>query len=141
MDTKKTDLKSRLKRHEGLWLEPYRDHKGNWTIGYGHFMGPGKFVISKRIADAILDEDLHRATFEYTTLGWELDPVRRDVVIEMIFWHGLRGFLGFRKAIAAIEREDWETAAEEMMDSNSGRECPARMSELAEMMRAGEIQE
>ncbi|RLC33894.1 MAG: lysozyme [Candidatus Nealsonbacteria bacterium] len=139
MGTQKDDLKSRLKRHEGLKLEPYRDSRGNWSIGFGHFMGPGKFVISRRVADAILDDDIHKATFEYLSLGWDLDPVRRDVVIEMIFWHGLRGFLKFKKTIAAIERKDWNTAADEMMDSNSGRNFHTRMSELADMMRTGEV--
>jgi lysozyme len=51
----------------------------------------------------------------------------------------LQGFLLFKKAVAAIEREDWDTAADEMMDSNSGREFTTRMSELADMMRTGEV--
>ena len=140
MDGQKDDfLKRMLKRHEGFFSEPSRDSKGNWTVGHGHFIGNGKFKISRKVADVLLDEDIHKATFEYSTLGWDLDPVRRDVVIEMIFWHGLQGFLLFKKAVAAIEREDWDTAADEMMDSNSGREFTTRMSELADMMRTGEV--
>jgi len=55
----------------------------------------------------------------------------------MIFWHGFKGFLKFKKCIAAIEKQDWNKAADEMMDSNSGREYKTRMSELADSMRAG----
>lgn len=131
-------LKERLKKHEGFQESPYRDDKGYWTIGYGHFMGNGGCRISPFIADAILVEDLHKARFEYFALGWDhLSPTREDVVIELIFWHGFRGFLKFKKCIAAIERSDWETAADEMMDSQSGRRYATRMKTLADIMRHG----
>jgi len=114
------NLKERLKDHEGFKAEPYRDVNG-WSIGHGHYLGNGQSCkISRQVADLILDEDIHKATFEHISLGWELDPVRKDVVIEMIFWHGLQGFL-----------------ADEMMDSNSGREYVTRMQTLADLMIEG----
>jgi len=131
-------LKERLKCMEGFKAEPYRDDRGNWTIGHGHFMGNGQaYTISRRVADMILEEDIHRATFEYISLGWNLDYVRKDVIIEMIFWHGLKGFLGFKKCIAAIEKQDWQKAADEMLDSQSGRDYRARMTTLAYFMIEG----
>ena len=131
-------LKERLKGHEGFRPEPYRCPAGHWTIGYGHFLGNGQACkISPRVADLILEEDIHRATFEYISLGWDLDPVRKDVIIEMIFWHGLRGFLDFEETVKAIEKEDWQKAADGMMDSNSGRDYKARMTTLAFLMIEG----
>ena len=131
------NLKERLKAHEGFRAEPYRDVNG-WSIGHGHYLGNGQVCkISPQVADLILEEDIHRATFEYLSLGWELDPVRKDVAIEMIFWHGLKGFLKFKKCIAAIEQQDWQKAADEMIDSKSGENYPTRMKELAEIMVEG----
>ena len=134
---KPMNLKERLKRMEGFKAEPYRDANG-WSIGFGHFLGNGQVCkISKEVADLILDEDIHKATFEYLSLGWDLDPVRQDVIINMIFWHGLKGFLKFKKCIAAIEQEDWRKAADEMLDSMSGRNYATRMQVLADLMRDG----
>ena len=133
-----TILKERLKDHEEFRSEPYRCPAGHWTIGHGHYLGNGQACkISPRVADLILEEDIHKATFEYISLGWDLDPVRKDVIIEMIFWHGLRGFLGFEETVKAIEKEDWQKAADGMMDSNSGRDYKARMTTLAFLMIEG----
>lgn len=132
------NLKERLKAHEGFRAEPYRCPAGHWTIGHGHYLGNGQACkMSPQVADLILEEDIHKATFEYLSLGWELDPVRKDVVIEMIFWHGLKGFLKFKKCIAAIEQEDWQKAADEMIDSQSGRDYRSRMTTLAMLMIKG----
>ena len=130
-------LKSRIKGHEGFRPEPSRD-AGGWSIGYGHYIGNGQCCqISKQVADLVLDEDVHRATYEYLSLGLELNQVRQEVVIELIFWHGLKGWLGFVLANAALEKKHFDIVADEMMDSNSGRDHPTRMDKLAELMRTG----
>jgi len=131
-------LKERLKREEGFSPVPYRCPAGFWTIGHGHKMHNSGIEISRLVADKILEEDIHLAESQFLSLGlFDLTRARRDVCIEMIFWHGLKGFLGFKKCITAIERMDWDTAADEMMDSKSGREYPERMTGLAEIMRHG----
>ena len=131
-------LKERLKQHEGFRGKPYRDPVGFWTIGFGHFMGAGNCQISREIANLLLDEDIHKATFEYLSLGWEhLSQVRQDVCREMIFWMGLRGFLNFKKMVVAIEHSDWQKGADEMLDSQAGRNYTARMTELAVLMIEG----
>ena len=131
-------LKERLKEHEGFRSSPYRDDRGNWTIAYGHFLGNGQACkISRQVAELILDEDIHLAIYQYESLGLSLDDVRMDVCCELIFWHGLAGFLKFRKTFYHIEFGNWDKAADEMMDSNSGREYKTRMTELADLMREG----
>ncbi|OEU44247.1 MAG: hypothetical protein BBJ60_00015 [Desulfobacterales bacterium S7086C20] len=130
-------LKERLKDHEGFRAEIYRCPAGHWTIGYGHFLGNGNCKISPQVADLILEEDIHCATFNYLSMGWDLGPARNDVMIEMIFWHGLKGFLKFKKMITAVEKEDWDEVAAQMMDSNSGRDYAARMTTLAMLMIEG----
>ena len=130
------DLKDRLKEHEGFEAEIYRCSAGHWTIGFGHKIN-AHCRISPQVADLLLDEDIHLAELRYLSLGWALDRARRDVIIEMIFWFGFRGLLRFKKTIAAIEKQDWGTAANEMIDSQAGRNYYTRMSELAEIMRNG----
>jgi len=129
-------LKEKLKRHEGFQGEMYRCPAGRWTIGWGHQIQI-PCIVSRQEADLLLDEDIHRAEFEYISLGWTLDPARKDVIVEMIFWMGLGGVLKFKKMIRAIEQEDWSEASRQMMDSQAGRNYAPRMSQLAEVMRDG----
>lgn len=53
----------RLKRHEALRLEPYRDQAGHWTIGYGHKLKPGEWWdrITEQHAEDLLRADLAEA--------------------------------------------------------------------------------
>ena len=131
-------LKDRLKAHEGYRSTPYKCPAGYWTVGYGHFLGNGGIEISRMVADCILDEDIHLAESRYLSLGLpELTRNRKDVVVELIFWHGLAGFLKFKKCIKALEKGNWDKAADEMLDSQSGRNYAVRMSDLAQIMREG----
>lgn len=131
-------LKERIKRHEGFQSEPYRCPAGYWSIGFGHYMGAGGIAISRNVADHILDEDIHIAESRFLSLGnFDLTLNRRNVCVEMIFWHGLAGFMKFKKMLHSIEYGDWDKAADEMLDSKSGREYPTRMTALAQIMRDG----
>jgi len=132
------NLKDSLKDHEGFSAKPYRDANG-WSLGFGHFIGTGSCEISPQVADLILDEDIHQAQFHYLSLGWDISQAREDVCIHMIFWFGFKGFCRFKKMARAIEQEDWGKAADEMMDSQAGRNYAPRMSELAEVMRHGGV--
>jgi len=133
-------LRDRIKRHEGgPHLRPYVCDAGYWTIGYGHYMSGG-LKITNGMAEGLLDDDIHLAKFQFFSLCLEMNAARQDVCIEMIFWHGLRGFLGFKKTVQAIKKKDWDEAADEMMDSQSGENYPTRMQELADIMRIGENQ-
>ncbi len=138
MQKDRANLKERLKDHEGFRSEIYKCPAGHYTIGCGHLVCSGGCRISREVADLILDEDIHKATFEYLSLGWDhLSQVRQDVCREMIFWFGLKGFLKFKRMVAAIERSDWQKAADEMLDSQAGRNYRARMTELAILMIEG----
>lgn len=133
-------LRDRIKRHEGgPHLRPYVCPRGYWTIGWGHYMDGG-LKITNRMAEGLLDDDIHLAKFQFFSLCLEMNAARQDVCIEMIFWHGLKGFKGFKNTIQAIKDKDWNQAADEMMDSESGRKYKTRMAKLAKIMRKGENQ-
>jgi len=125
-------LKERIKRHEGFSSAPYR-----CTSGYGHFMGQG-CKISKRVAKLILEEDIHQAQFEVISLGIDfLTKNRREVLVEMVFNLGLTKLLGFKKMFLAMDLRDYNTVADEMLDSLWARQVKNRAVELADIMRKG----
>lgn len=127
-----------LIRHEGLRLKPYRDIRNKLTIGVGRNLED--VGISREEALMLLDHDIARVRREVGhAFPWfsGLDPVRKDVVLNMAFNLGLSRFRRFRKTVAALRARDWEAAAEAMLDSLWARQVGRRARELAEMMRRG----
>ena len=130
-----------LKRHEGLKLHAYQDHLGYWTIGYGRLIdkerGGG---ISKDEAEMLLEHDIDRvASRLQAERGFRLAPdsVKRALV-NMGFQLGTGGLLGFSRMWAALERRDYEQAAEEALDSRWAEQTPNRAAEVAKWIKKGE---
>jgi len=130
--------KEQLKRHEGgPYLKPYRDTENNFTIGWGHLLVDG-ITITRRVAQQLFDDDYHVAEFNFLSLGIEgLSETRRGVIINMLFNLGLPRFLTFRKMIKALEDQDYERAADEMLKSKWAKQVGDRADELAGQMRKG----
>ncbi len=59
-------------------------------------------------------------------LGWNLDPVRGGVIINMLFNPDRRRLMRFKNTIQAILGEDWDRAACEMLDSKWSRQVKGR---------------
>lgn len=134
------DVKKALERDEGRIPYAYQDSEGYWTIGVGHLIDKrlgGR--LPEHIIDALLEYDVERAVAEAETFWWfeGLSDARKAVVVNMMFNLGLRKFKGFRRMIAALEREDYEAAADEMLDSKWARQVGQRAVRLAQQMRAG----
>jgi lysozyme len=131
----------RIKRHEGLRLHPYVDTMGNISIGFGRNLDA--VGISKAEAEMMLHKDIETAANHYyelpETIKSNCNEVRKEVIIEMIFQLGFVGTLKFRKMLKAIEANNFEGAANEMLDSRWARQTPNRCHELALVMRSGEI--
>ena len=129
-------LRDRIKRHEGLRLEPYQDSLGNWTIGYGCRLPltdteiEAIFELRYDAADDALDRILND--------GVGLLGLARDgVVLEMCYQLGERGVRRFERMMAALCEHNYAKAADEMLDSAWARETPERAQELAAIMRTG----
>ena len=132
-------LRDQLIKHEGLRLKPYLDTEGIPTIGVGHNLNEG---ISLAVAMFMLDDDISKHTHELERahpVVKRLDQVRRDVLINMAFNLGVSRLSGFRKMWRAIHDEDWERAADEMMDSKWARQVGRRAAELSLQMRDGYV--
>ena len=162
----KHNLKDQLILHEGLKLRTYRCPAGYWTIGVGRNLetkslsrGEQQYIlgcdeltpqqvinilrrrgITKEEALVLLAHDIQDCEQDLRQFEWfdRLDPVRRKVVLDMLFNLGAAGFRKFRKMIAALERGDYDTAAAEMVDSKWYHQVGTRARRLVEMMRTGE---
>lgn len=125
--------KARIKRSEGLRLTPYRDSVGVLTIGYGTNIE--RITVSE--AEVLFEfryRDSVNAAMKYRWFH-TLDRTRKSVIVDMIYNLGARGFATFEKMIAALEKSDFETAADEMLDSKWSGQVGKRADELATLMR------
>lgn len=140
-------LTKMLARHEGTETHAYKCSVGKTTIGVGRNIDPdGGLGLSQWEIEFLLQNDIERVEEELYNHFPEwledegLDFVRLDAMIDICFNLGLTRFLGFKKALAAMEANDYELAADEFMDSRWARQVGSRAVELAEMIRTGEYQ-
>lgn len=129
-------LKEQLVRDEGRRLKPYRDTLNILTIGVGRNLDDVGLFPDE--VDLMLDNDIRIRRESLSRFGWftALDEVRQGVLINMAFM-GIPRLLGFRKMIAALEAQDYERAAAEMLDSTWAGQVHARADRLAQQMRSG----
>ena len=125
--------KALIKKHEGVRLKPYYDSEGILTIGWGRNLQQG---LSEAEADLLFENDFRKAFNQAAKYTWfhRLTPERKQVIVNMVFNLGARGFSKFRRMIAALDIEDYETARIEMLDSEWKVQVGPRATELADMM-------
>ena len=133
-------LRSQLERHEGLRLRVYKDTVGVNTIGYGRNLDD--VGISRDEADFMLDNDIDCVEKSLQTVDEyvDLDRVRQTVIANLCFNVGFRGLMNFKRMWQAIGRQDYASAAREMLDSKWARQVGIRATELAGIMRTGKAQ-
>ena len=130
-------LKEELKRDEGFRDTVYKCSAGKLTIAYGHNIEDNP--IPEAFADQLLGYDIAGALAQCERFDWffELDDVRKRVIINMVFNLGFNGVSKFNKMIDAIELGQHGVAAIEMLDSKWARQVGPRAARLADMMREG----
>lgn len=130
-------LTAQLKQHEGYRSEPYKDSVGILTIGYGRNLENG---IRKDEAEIMLHNDIKTAYKAAQGIVSNFDVLsdqRKEVLVNMVFNMGKGALLKFRKMRAAIERNDFERAADEMLNSRWAEQVGYRADELEQQMRHG----
>jgi lysozyme len=130
-------LLSVLSRDEGRRLKPYLDTAGKTTIGVGRNLTD--VGISEGECSLLLENDVMRSIMWLDRhLPWwrSLDAVRQRVIINMAFNMG-RKLLTFANTLAAMQRGDYEAAANDMLASKWATQVGARAQRLASMMRTG----
>jgi GH24 family phage-related lysozyme (muramidase) len=68
--------------------------------------------------------------------SYAISPIRERALINMAFNLGYR-LSGFKKFLAAVNAEDWETAAKEMMDSKWAQQVGDRAVRLRDQILNG----
>jgi lysozyme len=70
-----------------------------------------------------------------------MSEVRQRALADLVFNMGMSRLHGFVKTLDALQRRDYETAAEELLDSNYAKQVGARSVRVAEMIRTGDDSE
>lgn len=133
----------RLVEDEGEILHAYPDHLGFITIGVGRLIDPKKGGgISRDESRYLLANDIRKWMAIAGQWNWfdRLDWARQGVIVCMLHQLGARGVSNFRKMIDALARKDYESAANEMLDSGWHRQTPERCERMAAIMRTGQWQ-
>ncbi len=134
-----------LKSDEGCRLEAYPDPLSGgdpWTVGYG-CTGPDikqGTVWTQAQAEAALADHVTKVEGQLdASFPWwrSMCDLRQDVLANMTFNMGIGGVSAFHNTLAAMERHDYEAAAEGMMDSLWAKQVGARAKRLSEQMRTG----
>lgn len=139
MNYDRDQLVDQLIIHEGVELKPYKDTLGILTIGIGRNLEDRG--ISEDEARYLCLNDIEIVERELASnfaVVDGLDPARQLVIADMAFNLGVPRLRGFAKMWLAIERGDYNAAAEEMLDSKWARQVGQRAQRLAETMRTGE---
>ncbi|MBF0453638.1 MAG: lysozyme [Magnetococcales bacterium] len=156
-------LLDRLIKHEAMKVELYQCPANKWTIGVGRnveevgisneeliwlFQNEG-FIggtgvhpcgLSRAGAMYLLASDVNRVIVELREKvpGFDqLIEARKQALVDMCFNLGLSRFLRFKKLLAALANQDYDRAAEEMLDSRWAKQVGRRATALATMMQNG----
>ena len=97
----------------------------------GGTAGDGGYLLGNDI-DLCVDELENNFTW-YKNLS----DARQRVLVNMCFNLGLTRLLGFKKFLAALEAEDWDRAAEEMLDSKWAVQVGPRSTRLRDLLLEG----
>jgi lysozyme len=122
---------------EGLRLKPYTDTVGKLTIGVGRNLNDEGITAQEALY--LLNNDIQRIEKELTPLPnfSQLSQPRQRVITEMAFNMGFEGVMEFKQMWKAIQAQDWEGAANAMLNSLWAKEVGQRAVRLAASMRTG----
>ena len=136
------DVKQRIKEHEGFRDTVYSDSLGFATIGYGHLVLPTDNFVEgvnypKEQLEEVFDKDFQIALTSANELvdGLDLNLIAKGVIVEMCFQLGKPRVMKFKKMWEALRNNDFEEAANQMIDSAWHKQTTSRCESLAATMR------
>ena len=149
-----SEIINRLKRHEGLRLQPYFCSKGKLTIGIGRCIDTNPFTvaelkvigdwrrgITREMAYYLLRNDIKRVIKECKNsipFFDKLDDERQYALIDMTFQLGIYGVTRFKKMLSALAVGNYKEAARQCLDSKYARDdTPSRAKRIANIIETG----
>tara|TARA_R110000765_G_scaffold259445_1_gene359611 strand:+ start:107 stop:520 length:414 start_codon:yes stop_codon:yes gene_type:complete len=136
-----SNLLDQLKRHEGMELKPYKCTSDKLTIGIGRNLED--VGISEKEAEMLLQNDVQQVTAQLKEkFPWvlQLDEVRFAALINFTFNVGIGTASKFVNAMALLKVGNYDTAADEFLDSRWAKQVGQRAIEVTEQIRTGEWQ-
>ena len=139
-------LREQLEIDEGVKYEIYNDHLGYATFGVGHLVlesDPehgselGTSISESRVIEAF-EQDCENVLRDCNILYENFDDLPEEVqqiVANMMFNMGRPRLSKFKGMKRGVDAEDWNAAADEMVDSAWYRQVPNRAERLVERMR------
>ena len=139
-------LREQLKIDEGCVYEIYNDHLGYPTFGIGHLVresdpengSPLGTEISEDRVNEAFDADIEIVLSDCNILYPDFEDLPEEaqqIIANMMFNLGrprLSKFVGMKRG---VDSQDWNAAADEMVDSRWYRQVGARAERLVERMR------
>ena len=136
------EVKQRIKEHEGFRDTVYSDSLGFATIGYGHLVLPTDNFVEgvtypKEQLEELFDMDFNQAKQSANELlvGLDINDIAKGVIVEMCFQLGKPRVMKFKKMWAALRNNDFDEAANQMIDSAWHKQTTSRCESLAATMR------
>jgi len=131
-------LIEQLKIHEGFRSTVYTCSGGKKTCGYGRNLED--IGISEEEAEMLLKNDIYEATNQLlNAFPWmaTFSDVRISAMINFTFNVGIGTVRKFSNTIKYLKNEDWEAAADEMIDSKWAEQVGDRAIQITEQIRTG----
>ena len=140
-------LREQLEIDEGVKYDIYLDHLGYPTFGIGHLITEddpehgqpvGTEVSKERVEEAFEKDcewvvrDCHKLYDNFDDLPEEV----QQIVANMMFNLGYPRLSAFKGMKAGVDSQDWNEAADQMVDSRWYRQVGVRAERLVERMRA-----
>ena len=137
------ELKERIKTHEGFVNYVYKDTLGKRTVGYGHLCTDDEKWIDGECyghdyLNDVFEIDFNEAVNQAEKLIGDtiIKNKAAEIIVEMVFQLGMGGVSKFKKMWSALENQNYEEAANQMLDSKWATQTKNRAESLAEIMRS-----
>jgi len=136
-ETMYEELKNEIRLHEGYRDTVYLDSLSKKTVGFGHLCVEDHWEdnkqYDKKYLEEIFEKDFNIALNDANKIleGKPVNHIAREVIIELVFNIGMPRTKKFVKCLAALDKEDYNEAGNQILDSLYARQVPVRAGKLA----------
>ena len=136
-ETMYEELKNEIRLHEGYRDTVYLDSLSKKTVGFGHLCVEDHWEdnkqYDKKYLEEIFEKDFNIALNDANKIleGKPVNHIAREVIIELVFNIGMPRTKKFVKCLAALDKEDYNEAGNQILHSLYARQVPVRAGKLA----------
>ena len=141
-----TELKNKIKKHEGYRDHIYLDSLSIPTFGYGHMVLPDDDLVEGKhypieVAEEYFDKDFNISVSDAEKLIGDinLNHIQKCCIIQMCYQLGGPRTSKFKKMWQALRDQDFQEASAQILDSQWNKQTPGRCAEVAAEMASSAI--